>query len=64
MHALVKPVLNIGSPTFLLTQPIVQQVQPAMQRMATAIAVAQLQLHIGGIVVPVSNLIFFYGKIV
>jgi hypothetical protein len=60
MYVLVKAVLNIFSPTFQLTQPTVQQVQPAMQRTATAIVVVQLQLHIGGIVVHVSDSIFLW----
>jgi hypothetical protein len=60
MYVLVKAVLNTISPTFQLTQPTVQKVQPAMQRTATAIAIAQLQLHIGIIVVHVSDSIFLW----
>jgi hypothetical protein len=62
MYVLVKAVLNIFLPTFQLTQLTVQQVQPAIWRTATAIAIAQLQLHIGYIVVHVSNSIFFMVK--
>jgi hypothetical protein len=60
MYVLVKAVLNTLLPTFQLTQLTVQQVQPAIRRGATAIAIAQLQLHIGYIVVHVSNSIFLW----